>query len=161
MEVDGFTGEYRMLRTDILRRRGRSVSPLIDRGQIEGGFVQGVGWLTLEELLWDARAAWPPTARPPTSCLRGRKCREDFTSTFLERAAEPGVVFGSKAVGEPPLMLAISVREAIRDAIAAFGTGGSCRARQPGHARARFLGHPAGTRGDSEIARRRTVGAVA
>src|SRR5213079_3399089 len=54
VEVDGFTGQYRLLRTDILQDAGDSLSPLVDRGQIEGGFLQGVGWLTLEELLWDA-----------------------------------------------------------------------------------------------------------
>ena len=55
VEVDGFTGDYRLLRTDILQDVGDSISPVVDRGQIEGGFVQGVGWLTLEELLWDAQ----------------------------------------------------------------------------------------------------------
>ncbi len=58
VEVDGFTGDYRLLRTDILEDVGDSVSPLVDRGQIEGGFIQGVGWLTLEELVWD-RARTP------------------------------------------------------------------------------------------------------
>ena len=55
VEVDGFTGDYRLLRTDILEDVGDSVSPLVDRGQIEGGFIQGVGWLTIEELVWDAQ----------------------------------------------------------------------------------------------------------
>ena len=61
VEVDGFTGDYRLLRTDILEDVGDSVSPLVDRGQIEGGFIQGVGWLTLEELVWDAQG--PPGHR--------------------------------------------------------------------------------------------------
>ena len=54
MEVDAFTGQYRVLRADLLEDVGESLSPLVDRGQIEGGFIQGVGWLTLEELVWDA-----------------------------------------------------------------------------------------------------------
>ena len=122
VEVDGFTGAYRLLRTDILQDVGDSISPIVDRGQIEGGFIQGVGWLTLEELLWDDQGrAGDRAAPPPTSCRRGRRCPTSSTSTSCERATQPGVVFGSKAVGEPPLMLAISVREALRDAVAAFG----------------------------------------
>jgi xanthine dehydrogenase large subunit len=121
VEVDGFTGENRTLRVDILQDVGDSVSDLVDRGQIEGGFVQGLGWLTLEELVWDDKGklatagastyklpSWPE--KPPV-----------FNVGFLARATEPGVIFGSKAVGEPPLMLAISVREAIRAAVSAFG----------------------------------------
>ena len=124
VEVDGFTGEYRLLRTDILQDVGDSISPIVDRGQIEGGFMQGVGWLTLEELLWDdAGPRRPPAARPPTSCPSWSEVPEVFDVAFLERATQPGVVCGSKAVGEPPLMLAISVREAMRDAVAAFGDG--------------------------------------
>src|SRR6202008_4397280 len=57
VEVDGFTGQYRLLRTDILHDVGESLSPLVDRGQVEGGFVQGVGWLTTEELVWDGAGA--------------------------------------------------------------------------------------------------------
>ena len=121
-----------------------SFSPLIDRGQIEGGFMQGLGWLTIEELLWDAQGRlWRPPAHPLTSCLRGRRCRKSFNVDFLERAAEPGVVFGSKAVGEPPLMLAISVREAIRDAIAAFGNGGLVTLDSPATPERVFFGRPA------------------
>jgi xanthine dehydrogenase large subunit len=125
VEVDGFTGDYRLLRTDILEDVGDSVSPLVDRGQIEGGFIQGVGWLTLEELVWDS------TGRLATAGASTYKLPSWSEVDFLERAAEPGTIYGSKAVGEPPLMLAISVREAIRDAIAAFGCGGPVLLESP------------------------------
>ena len=120
VEIDGFTGAYRLLRTDILHDAGDSISPVVDRGQIEGGFLQGVGWLTLEELLWDA-AGRVATAGASTYKLPSWSEMPDvFNVEMLERATQPGVVMGSKAVGEPPLMLAFSVREAIRDAVAAF-----------------------------------------
>jgi len=121
VEVDGFTGEYRTLRTDILQDVGDSVSPGIDRGQIEGGFIQGVGWLTLEELLWDAEGRVSTAGASTYKLPSWAEMPETFEVAFLERATEPGVVLGSKAVGEPPLMLAFSVREAIRAAVAAFG----------------------------------------
>jgi xanthine dehydrogenase large subunit len=124
VEIDGFTGEHRVLRADLLEDVGDSVSPLIDRGQVEGGFVQGLGWLTLEELLWDAQGRVATAGASTYKLPSWPELPEVFNIAFLERAAEPGVVFGSKAVGEPPLMLAISAREAIRDAIAAFGPGG-------------------------------------
>jgi xanthine dehydrogenase large subunit len=124
VEIDGFTGEHRILRADLLEDVGDSVSPLIDRGQIEGGFVQGLGWLTLEELLWDAQGRLATAGASTYKLPSWPELPEVFNISLLERASEPGVIFGSKAVGEPPLMLAISVREAIRDAIAAFGAGG-------------------------------------
>jgi xanthine dehydrogenase large subunit len=124
VEIDGFTGMHRILRADILEDAGDSVSPLIDLGQIEGGFIQGAGWLTIEELLWDAQGRLATSGASTYKLPSWSELPPVFNVSFLERAAEPGVVFGSKAVGEPPLMLAISVREAIRDAIAAFGDGG-------------------------------------
>ncbi len=124
VEVDGFTGEYRYLRTDILQDVGDSVSPVIDMGQVEGGFIQGLGWLTLEELVWNADGRLATDGASTYKLPSWTEVPEDFRVNFLTRAPEPGVVFGSKAVGEPPLMLAISVREALRDAIAAFGAGG-------------------------------------
>ena len=123
VEVDGFTGEYRLLRADLLEDVGESVSPLIDRGQIEGGFIQGVGWLTLEELVWDSEGRLATNGASTYKLPSWSEMPADFHVNFLTRAAEPGVIFGSKAVGEPPLMLAISVREAIRDAVASFGPG--------------------------------------
>ncbi len=131
VEVDGFTGEYRYLRTDILEDVGDSVSPVIDMGQVEGGFVQGLGWLTLEELVWNADGRLATDGASTYKLPSWTEMPEDFRVNFLTRASEPGVVFGSKAVGEPPLMLAISVREALRDAIAAFGAGGVCELDSP------------------------------
>lgn len=124
VEVDGFTGESKILRVDILEDVGQSLSPLVDRGQIEGGFIQGAGWLTLEELVWDAEGRLATNGASTYKLPSWSELPETFNVGMLERAAEPGVVYGSKAVGEPPLMLAISVREAIREAIAAFGRGG-------------------------------------
>jgi xanthine dehydrogenase large subunit len=124
VEIDGFTGMHRILRADLLEDVGDSISPLIDLGQIEGGFMQGVGWLTIEELLWDTQGRLATGGASTYKLPSWSELPPVFNVSFLERAAEPGVVFGSKAVGEPPLMLAISVREAIRDAIAAFGDRG-------------------------------------
>ena len=123
VEVDGFTGMMRLLRTDILHDVGEPINPAVARGQIEGGFVQGAGWLTCEELVWNKEGVLlthsPDTYKIPAVGDRPR----DFRVAFLSDAAQPNTIFGSKAVGEPPLMLAISVREAIRDAVAAFGAG--------------------------------------
>ncbi len=124
VEIDGFTGMYLLRRVDILEDVGESIAPLVDRGQVEGGFIQGVGWLTIEELLWDAQGRLATAGASTYKLPSWPELPAVFNVTFLERAAEPGVVFGSKAVGEPPLMLAISVREALRDAVAAFGNGG-------------------------------------
>jgi xanthine dehydrogenase large subunit len=122
VEVDGFTGTFKLLQVDIVHDVGDSLNPLIDRGQIEGGFVQGLGWLTMEELVWDEqgrfRTSAPSTYKIPTIS----EIPERFNLHLLERATQPGVIYGSKAVGEPPFMLAIAVREAIRDAVAAFGS---------------------------------------
>ncbi|MFW6188051.1 MAG: xanthine dehydrogenase molybdopterin binding subunit [Actinomycetota bacterium] len=129
VEVDGFTGAYRLLRTDIVHDVGDSLSPLIDVGQIEGGFVQGMGWLTLEELRWD-ESDGPHRGRLATQAASTYKLPsfsempEEFNVHLFEEATESGVVYGSKAVGEPPLMLAFSVREALREAVAAFGPAG-------------------------------------
>jgi xanthine dehydrogenase large subunit len=124
VEVCGFTGQYRLLRSDILHDVGDSLSPLVDRGQVEGGFIQGVGWLTTEELVWSASGAFLSSGassyKLPTLC----ELPPIFNVALLQRATETGVIYGSKAVGEPPLMLAISVREALRAAVAAFGSGG-------------------------------------
>jgi xanthine dehydrogenase large subunit len=124
VSVDGFTGEYTVLRTDILHDVGDSSSPLIDRGQVEGGFLQGLGWLTLEELVWNDEGRLMTAGASTYKLPSWSELPEIFHVAFLTRAAEPGVVCDSKAVGEPPLMLALSAREAIRDAIAAFGNGG-------------------------------------
>ena len=123
VEIDGFTGDSRLLRTDILEDVGDSFAPLIDRGQIEGGFIQGLGWLTIEELVWDAQGRLATAGASTYKLPSWPEMPAVFNVSFLERATEPGVIMGSKAVGEPPLMLAFSAREAIRAAIAAFGPG--------------------------------------
>jgi xanthine dehydrogenase large subunit len=123
VEVDAFTGQYRVLRADLLEDVGESISPLVDRGQIEGGFIQGVGWLTLEELVWDAEGRLATNGASTYKLPSWSEMPPEFHVDFLTRASEPGVVCGSKAVGEPPLMMALSVREAIRDAVASFGPG--------------------------------------
>jgi xanthine dehydrogenase large subunit len=123
--VDTLTGETRLLRVDILHDVGTSLNPAIDRGQIEGGFLQGVGWLTSEELWWDAKGALqthaPSTYKIPTA----RDWPAHSTVTILERSPNrEDTIYRSKAVGEPPLMLAMSVFHAIRDACAACGPTG-------------------------------------
>ena len=123
--VDTLTGETRLLQVDILHDVGTSLNPAIDRGQIEGGFLQGVGWLTSEELWWDVRGALqthaPSTYKIPTA----RDWPERSTITILEQSPNrEDTIYRSKAVGEPPLMLAISVFHAIRDACAACGATG-------------------------------------
>ncbi|MBB2987080.1 xanthine dehydrogenase molybdopterin binding subunit [Terracoccus luteus] len=130
VEVDGFTGAYRTRRVDIVHDVGDSLSPLVDIGQIEGGFVQGAGWLTLEDLRWDEsdRASRGRLATQAASTYKlpsFSEMPEEFNVSLLEQAHEDGVVYGSKAVGEPPLMLAFSVREALRQATAAFGPAGT------------------------------------
>ena len=122
--MGAFTGDYRLIRVDILEDVGDSVSPLVDLGQIEGGFIQGVGWLTLEELVWDSQGRLATAGASTYKLPSWSEVPDVLNVDFLQRATETGVVFGSKAVGEPPLMLAISVREAIRAAVAAFGDGG-------------------------------------
>jgi xanthine dehydrogenase large subunit len=114
------TGEMQVLRVDILHDVGASLNPAIDIGQVEGGFLQGVGWLTSEELYWNSkgqiRTHAPSTYKIPAA--------SDWPAianvALLERTANrEATIHRSKAVGEPPLMLAISVLHAIRDACAA------------------------------------------
>ena len=151
VEVDGFTGAYRTRRVDIVHDVGDSLSPLVDLGQIEGGFVQGAGWLTLEELRWDTTDG-PHRGRLSTQSASTYKLPsfsempEDFRVHLFERATESGVVYGSKAVGEPPLMLAFSVREALRQAAARLRPGGPRdRPGEPRDARGGVLGGRGGT----------------
>jgi len=117
--VDTLTGENRTLRVDILHDCGNSLNPAVDRGQIEGGYVQGVGWLTSEELWWNDRGELgthaPSTYKIPTCS----DLAPDFRVEMLQSSPNPeDTIYRSKAVGEPPLMLALSAFHAIRDAIA-------------------------------------------
>jgi len=115
--IDTLTGENRVLAVDILHDVGHSINPALDIGQIEGGFVQGMGWLTTEQLVWNAKGQLsthaPSTYKIPTTGDVPRHLRVDL----WPEANREDNVHGSKAVGEPPFMLAISVYEALRDAI--------------------------------------------
>jgi xanthine dehydrogenase large subunit len=119
--IDTLTGENRVLRVDILHDVGRSINPAIDIGQIEGAFVQGMGWLTTEELVWNSNGQLtthaPSTYKIPTV----GDIPAHFKVSLWPQANQEDNVHGSKAVGEPPFMLAISVYEALRDAIAQAG----------------------------------------
>jgi xanthine dehydrogenase large subunit len=121
--VDTLTGESRVLRVDILHDVGHSINPAIDIGQIEGGFVQGMGWLTTEQLVWNDKGLLtthaPSTYKIPTAGDIPAHLRVDL----WPEANREDNVGGSKAVGEPPFMLAISVYEALRNAIAATRSG--------------------------------------
>jgi xanthine dehydrogenase large subunit len=116
--IDTLTGESRLLRADLLHDVGRSLNPAIDRGQVEGGFIQGMGWLTMEEVVWDAKGALlthaPSTYKIPVAS----DCPPQFNVWLWERGENvQDVAHRSKAVGEPPLMLALSVFHAIYDAV--------------------------------------------
>ncbi len=119
--IDTLTGEYRVLRVDILHDVGRSINPAIDIGQIEGGFIQGMGWLTTEQLVWNEHGRLlthaPSTYKIPAT----GDVPAHFHVTLWPEANREDNVHGSKAVGEPPFMLAISVYEALRDAVAQAG----------------------------------------
>ncbi|WP_413479227.1 xanthine dehydrogenase molybdopterin binding subunit [Vibrio hibernica] len=116
--VDTLTGEYKILRADILHDVGASLNPAIDIGQIEGGFIQGVGWLTTEELVWNEKG------RLMTNGPAGYKIPAiadmpiDFRTEIVQNRTNPeDTVFNSKAVGEPPFMLCMSVWSALKDAV--------------------------------------------
>ena len=137
--VDIETGEMRVDRVDILHDAGRSLNPAIDMGQIEGGFVQGMGWLTTEELVFDEDGRLlthaPSTYKIPTC--------SDVPADFRVELFDPGrnrepTIHRSKAVGEPPLMLAISVFSAVTHALASLADGSvTVERRGPRHPRAR------------------------
>ena len=116
--IDTLTGEHRLLAVDILHDVGNSLNPAIDRGQIEGGFIQGWGWLAMEELWWNAQGELktfaPSTYKIPTS----RDVPSHFRIDFYDEANREETIHRSKAVGEPPLMLALSAFQALRDAVA-------------------------------------------
>ncbi|WP_417583673.1 xanthine dehydrogenase molybdopterin binding subunit [Nitrincola sp.] len=118
--VDTLTGEYRLLRADILHDVGKSLNPGIDIGQIEGGFIQGMGWLTTEELVWNQDGQLlsnsPATYKIPAIS----DTPPVFNVRLFDQANAEDTLYHSKAVGEPPLMLAISVWSALRDAISSL-----------------------------------------
>jgi len=120
--IDTLTGEYKLLRTDILQDVGASLNPAIDKGQIEGGFVQGLGWLTTEELVWNEKGRLlsnnPATYKIPAITDIPADFRVELLKDDPNREQ---TIYNSKAVGEPPFMLAISVWSALRDAIASVG----------------------------------------
>jgi xanthine dehydrogenase large subunit len=119
--IDSLTGENRVLRVDLLHDVGRSLNPAVDMGQIEGGFIQGMGWLTTEELWWD-EAGRLKTHAPSTYKIPTAGDRPDMRMAIWDKGANrSATIYRSKAVGEPPLMLAISVFSALTDAVAAAG----------------------------------------
>ncbi|WP_097461984.1 xanthine dehydrogenase molybdopterin binding subunit [Mangrovitalea sediminis] len=119
--VDTLTGEYRVLRVDILHDVGRSLNPAIDIGQIEGGFIQGMGWLTTEELVWDADGRLLSNSPANYKIPSVGDTPPDFRVALLaEHPNHETTIYRSKAVGEPPFMLAISVWSALRDAVASL-----------------------------------------
>lgn len=117
--VDTLTGETRVVRADVLEDAGDSINPAIDKGQVEGAFIQGMGWMLSEELVWDAKGRFvthaPSTYKIPTS----RDVPPIFNARLLENAPNrEDTVFRSKGIGEPPLLLALSVWFAVRHAVA-------------------------------------------
>jgi len=119
--VDTLTGEYRMLRSDILHDVGASLNPAIDIGQVEGGFVQGMGWLTMEELVWNDKGKLMTSGPASYKVPAVADMPLDLRVKLVENRKNPeDTVFHSKAVGEPPFMLGISVWCAIKDAVASL-----------------------------------------
>ena len=117
--IDTLTGESRVLKVDILHDVGTSINPAIDIGQIEGGFVQGMGWLTTEQLVWNDKGLLTTHAPSTYKIPAAGDIPEHFKVDLWPEPNREDNVFGSKAVGEPPFMLAISVYEAFKDAISA------------------------------------------
>ncbi|WP_271952548.1 xanthine dehydrogenase molybdopterin binding subunit [Ruegeria faecimaris] len=121
--VDTLTGENRILRTDILHDAGASLNPALDIGQVEGGYVQGAGWLTTEELVWDGTGNLR-THAPSTYKIPACSDRPDiFNVALWEAENREDTIYRSKAVGEPPFMLGISAWLALSNAVAACGNG--------------------------------------
>jgi xanthine dehydrogenase large subunit len=119
--VDTLTGEYKLLRADLLHDAGNSINPAIDLGQVEGAFIQGMGWLTCEELWWNAQGKLMTHAPSTYKIPAVNDCPPDLRVRLFANSNAEDTILRSKAVGEPPLLLAFSVFFAIRDAIAAVG----------------------------------------
>ena len=121
--IDTLTGEYRILRADILHDCGASLNPALDKGQIEGGYVQGAGWLTTEELVWDEKGRLR-THAPSTYKIPACSDRPDvFNVALWDGENREDTIYRSKAVGEPPLMLGISALLALSAAVSSCGSG--------------------------------------
>ena len=123
--VDTLTGEWRLLRADLLHDAGSSINPAIDRGQVEGAFIQGMGWLTMEELWWNAEGRLMTHAPSTYKIPAAHDCPADLRVRLFHNPNRADTLLRSKAVGEPPLLLGFSVFFALRDAIAAAGDGHS------------------------------------
>ncbi|HSV60662.1 MAG TPA: xanthine dehydrogenase molybdopterin binding subunit [Variovorax sp.] len=120
--VDTLTGEWKLLRADILHDAGRSLNPAVDIGQVEGAFIQGMGWLTTEELVWHPKTGLLTTHAPSTYKIpTANDCPPVFNVQLFEGDNFEDSIHRSKAVGEPPLLLPFSVFYAIRDAVSAAG----------------------------------------
>jgi xanthine dehydrogenase large subunit len=120
--VDTLSGEWKLLRADVLHDVGTSLNPAIDIGQIEGAFIQGMGWLTTEELVWHPQTGLLTTHAPSTYKIpTANDCPAEFHVRLYDRPNVEDSIHRSKAVGEPPLLLPFSVFFAIRDAISAVG----------------------------------------
>jgi xanthine dehydrogenase large subunit len=119
--VDTLTGEWKLLRADALYDAGRSLNPAIDIGQVEGAFIQGMGWLTTEELWWNDGGKLMTHAPSTYKIPAVSDCPEDFRVRLFENRNVEDSIHRSKAVGEPPLLLPFSVFFAIRDAISSTG----------------------------------------
>lgn len=120
--VDTLTGEHKLLRADVLHDVGTSLNPAVDVGQIEGAFVQGMGWLTMEELVWHPKTGLLTTHAPSTYKIpTANDCPPVFNVRLFDNANAADSIHRSKAVGEPPLLLPFSVLLAIRDAVSAVG----------------------------------------
>ncbi len=120
--VDTLTGEWKLLRADILHDAGRSLNPAVDIGQVEGAFIQGMGWLTMEELVWHPQTGLLTTHAPSTYKIpTANDCPPVFNVRLYEADNPAATIHRSKATGEPPLLLPFSVFYAIRDAVSAAG----------------------------------------
>jgi xanthine dehydrogenase large subunit len=129
--IDTMTGEMRVLRADLLHDVGASINPALDIGQIEGGFVQGMGWLTTEELVYDDKGRLATHAPSTYKIPVASDVPPVFNVRLHTRANPTPSIYRSKAVGEPPLMLAISVYSAILDAVHATNPNGQPRLEAP------------------------------